>query len=81
MIAIANQMVGHPLGFLQPALYKVGTSPNHQRDFHDILPPSKPLTTSPLPPQQDARPGWDPISGPGTPNAVNLLPDLILAAQ
>jgi subtilase family serine protease len=36
IIAIANQMAGHPLGFINPALYKLGASPNVQRDFRDI---------------------------------------------
>ncbi len=34
--AIANQMAGHPLGFLNPGLYKLATSATYHQDFHDI---------------------------------------------
>src|SRR5215469_6715375 len=35
-MAIANQMAGHPLGFINPALYKLATSSSYTRDFNDI---------------------------------------------
>jgi len=37
LMAIANQMAGHSLGLLNPALYKIGNSPRYAQDFHDII--------------------------------------------
>src|SRR5439155_25963480 len=34
--AIANQVAGHPLGFINPGLYKLGASRNYHQDFNDI---------------------------------------------
>lgn len=78
VIAIANQMAGHPLGFINPALYKVGTSARYLQDFHDIT--SGDNTIGKVV-GFNAIPGWDPVTGLGSPNAVNLLPDLIAAAK
>ena len=36
IIAIANQRAGHPLGFLNPALYKIGNSSDAADAFNDI---------------------------------------------
>ncbi len=78
VVAIANQMAGHPLGFINPSLYKVGTSARYLQDFHDIISGNN---TSGEVVGFNAIPGWDPITGLGTPNAVNLLPDLIAASK
>lgn len=74
MIAIANQMAGRPLGFLNPALYKIATSDKYTQDFHDIT-----LGDNSIGDVQgnSATVGWDAITGWGTPNAEKLLPDLI----
>src|SRR5947209_17558396 len=37
LIAIAIQMAGHSLGFINPALYKLALSSNYAQEFHDIL--------------------------------------------
>ena len=81
LVAIANQMAGHSLGFLNPALYKVALSANYGRDFHDITQGNNSYNDSGVNvPGYNAVPGWDPITGLGTPNAQYLLPDLIAAA-
>src|SRR5579863_7992408 len=36
LMAIADQMVGHPLGFINPTLYKLAGSSRYAQDFHDI---------------------------------------------
>src|SRR5205807_1657177 len=36
IIAIADQMAGHPLGFINPGIYKMATSSSYQKDFRDI---------------------------------------------
>lgn len=78
MMAIANQMAGHPLGFLNPTLYKLLSSPHYTQDFHDITTGNNSVNTNGVVVAgYNAVPGWDAITGIGSPNAVNLLPDLI----
>ena len=80
LTAIANQMAGHSLGYLNPAFYKVASGANYARDFHDITVGNN--STNDLGVNvtgYDAVPGWDPMTGLGTPNAQYLLPDLIAA--
>ncbi len=80
LTAIANQMAGHSLGYLNPAFYKVASGANYARDFHDITVGNN--STNDLGVNvtgYDAVTGWDPMTGLGTPNAQYLLPDLIAA--
>ncbi len=78
--AIANQMAGHPLGFLNPALYKLAASSTYSRDFRDITSGnnSTPVNGT-LVRGYNAVSGWDPVTGLGSPKAENLIPDLIAA--
>jgi subtilase family serine protease len=78
--AIANQMAGHPLGFLNPALYKLGTSASYSQDFHDITQGNNTNLDQNVT-GYNAAAGWDPVTGLGTPNAQNLIPDLIAALK
>jgi subtilase family serine protease len=78
--AIANQMAGHPLGFINPGLYKLATSATYKQDFHDVT------TGNNSSPQANvkgyaATTGWDPVTGLGTPNAEKMIPDLIKAMK
>jgi subtilase family serine protease len=78
--AIANQMAGRPLGFINPGLYKLATSTSYQQDFHDITEGNNsyhPTNTQ----GYSAAVGWDPVTGLGTPNAAKLIPDLIAALK
>ncbi|MBV8693887.1 MAG: S53 family peptidase [Ktedonobacteraceae bacterium] len=80
IVAIANQMAGHPLGFLNPALYKIAQSPAYAQDFHDIT--SGDNTNAETGVQgYPAVAGWDASTGLGSPNAEKLLPDLIKEMQ
>src|SRR5579883_1561165 len=82
LVAIANQMAGHPLGFLNPALYKLEGTAHYQQDFHDITIGNNSANIGTAQVQgYNAVPGWDAITGLGSPNAANLLPDLIAAAN
>ena len=78
IMADANQMAGHPLGFINPGLYKVATSNKYSQDFHDITLGDNSLNDVQGAP---AVQGWDASSGLGSPDAVNLLPDLIVALK
>ena len=76
--ALANQAAGHPLGFLNPAIYKIAQGPNYSRDFYDITVGNNQLTGTPV--GFNAVPGYDAASGWGTPNVANLIPDLVAAS-
>ncbi len=78
--AIANQVAGHPLGFINPGLYKLGASPAYQRDFHDITEGNNDNLKAGVK-GYSAVPGWDAATGLGTPNAEKLIPDLIAAMK
>ncbi len=78
IIADADQMAGHSLGFLNPGLYKVATSNKYNQDFHDITVGDNSFNNVQGAP---AVQGWDASSGLGSPDAVNLLPDLIAALK
>jgi subtilase family serine protease len=79
--AIANQMAGHPLGFINPALYKLGTSSKYTQDFRDITVGNNSVTRKVKVKGYPAVPGWDPVTGLGSPIADKLLPDLIATMQ
>ncbi len=82
IVAIADQANGGVgLGEINPALYKVGSNPTeYAKDFFDVTVgannnPSTTVTGFP------ATTGWDPTTGLGTPNAANLVSDLIAASH
>ena len=77
-MAIADQMAGHPLGFINPALYKLAASSSYAQDFHDITVGNNTVDVNGTPVQgYPAVQGWDPITGLGTPDAEKLLPGLV----
>jgi subtilase family serine protease len=63
-----------PLGFLNPALYQIGTSASYASDFHDITVGNNSFAGIT---GFSATPGWDAASGWGTPDAAHLIPDLV----
>ncbi|BCL81271.1 S53 family peptidase [Ktedonobacteria bacterium brp13] len=78
--AIADQMAGHPLGFLNTALYQIAGSARYTQDFHDITIGNNSVLAGGVKVKgYNAVPGWDAVTGLGSPNAVNLLPDVITA--
>ena len=77
-MAIANQMAGHPLGFINPTLYKLAASSTYAQDFHDITTGNNSVNRDGVQVQgYPAVAGWDPVTGLGTPILDKLLPDLI----
>jgi len=80
MVAIADQLNGSGLGLINPALYKVANGPNYASDFFDITTGNN-GAFAPAIPGFPATKGWDPVTGLGTPNAANLIPDLVAAAH
>jgi subtilase family serine protease len=75
IIALADQYAGHSLGFVNPALYAIARGPCYHAAFHDI---TKGSNTAEFPPQTfrgyTAAPGWDPVTGLGSPDARVLIP-------
>jgi subtilase family serine protease len=70
IVADLNQYVGHPLGFLNPALYALGGSGLFHDFGHDITVGNNSFAGVP---GYDATVGWDLASGWGTPE-LNFLP-------
>ncbi len=73
LVAIANQMAGKPLGFINPALYKLAG-----KGFHDIT--SGDNSDHGVTGFQ-AVAGWDMSTGWGTPDAAVLVPLLITTVE
>ena len=75
VIALADQYAGRPLGFVNPALYRIGRSASYHQAFHDVTTGTSTVTsaTQTITGYQ-ATPGWDPVTGWGTPNAQALVP-------
>ncbi len=71
-LALLEQKAGTRLGFLNPRLYSILGSSNYSRAFHDVtVGNNNPLT---------ANPGWDPLTGIGSPN-MGVLSGLLLPSQ
>jgi subtilase family serine protease len=87
LVAIADQLNGHGLGLINDELYELAAnSTKYANDFFDIAQTGDATHVNdnagdPSVPGYPATPGWDPITGLGTPNAANLIPDLVAAAQ
>jgi subtilase family serine protease len=62
-----DESVGQPLGFLNPALYWILNSPDYGADFHEITTGNN---------GYPAGPGWNPVTGIGTPIVSQLVTDL-----
>jgi subtilase family serine protease len=79
LVAIGAQIAGHGLGQINPALYELASDPaTYAADFYDVTVGNN--QADPDVPGYNATPGWDPITGLGTPNAANLVPDLAASA-
>ena len=82
VIALADQAADHHLGFVNPAIYAIAHSPAYHRAFHDVTTgdnsvfwPTRAFTG------YTAGPGWDPVTGLGSPNAQYLVPLLAHTAR
>ena len=73
LIAIADQIAGHDIGYINPALYQLAAGPNYSSYFFDVTVGNNQTTS--IPGYSDS-PGWDAVTGLGTPNAATLLPAL-----
>jgi subtilase family serine protease len=75
LIALADQEAGHPLGFVNPAIYRIARSPMYHKAFHDITNGNNTVALNGATiTGYQAGPGWDPVTGWGTPDAQVLVP-------
>jgi subtilase family serine protease len=75
LIALADQEAGHPLGFLNPAIYRIARGPLYHKAFHDITTGNNTAVLNGVTiTGYQAGPGWNPVTGWGTPNAQVLIP-------
>jgi subtilase family serine protease len=77
IVALANQRAGHRLGFINTALYRIAAGPAYRVAFHDITQGDNTLRLDVggevvAVPGYPAGPGWDPVTGLGSPRAANL---------
>jgi subtilase family serine protease len=75
IIALADQYARRHLGFVNPAIYRIARSDSYHEAFHDI---TEGNNTPSLPGHTingyAATPGWDPVTGWGSPHAQALIP-------
>ena len=77
LIADADQLVGHDLGLVNPALYQIAHGPRYDQAFHDITTGNNTVTINGSTyTGYQAGPGWDPVTGLGSPDAAVLVPIL-----
>ena len=80
LVAMADQLNGKGLGLINPALYAIAADPGrYASDFYDVTTGNN--QADPSVPGYSASPGWDPVTGLGTPNANSLVPALVAAAN
>lgn len=75
LIALADQQAGHALGFVNPTIYRIAQSPTYHKAFHDITTGNNTVALNGTTiTGYQAGPGWDPVTGWGSPNAQILIP-------
>jgi subtilase family serine protease len=75
VIALADQQAGRHLGFVNPALYAIARGPAYHRAFHDVVTgDNSVLWPTGVVTGYSAGPGWDPVTGWGSPDAQYLVP-------
>jgi subtilase family serine protease len=75
VIALADQLAGRHLGFVNPALYAIARGPAYHRAFHDVITGDNSiLWPTGVYVGYNAGPGWDPVTGLGSPDAQYLVP-------
>jgi subtilase family serine protease len=75
VIALADQQAGRHLGFVNPALYRIARGPACHRAFHDVITGDNSVVTpAGIFTGYNTGPGWDPVTGLGSPDAQYLVP-------
>ena len=83
IIALADQYAQRHLGFVNPAIYQIARGSQYHQAFHDVTAGNS--NTAEFPPTTitgyRAGPGWDPVTGWGSPDAEVLVPLLARHAR
>ena len=75
LIALADQDAHHDLGLVNPAIYRIARSSSYHKAFHDITTGNNNAVIGAVTVTgYQAGPGWDPVTGWGSPNAQVLIP-------
>ncbi|HEY3868492.1 MAG TPA: S53 family peptidase [Actinocrinis sp.] len=75
VIALADQAAGRHLGFVNPALYSIARGPAYHQAFHDVVTgDNSVISATGVFEGYTAGPGWDPVTGWGSPDAQYLVP-------
>jgi subtilase family serine protease len=75
VIALADQYAGRHLGLVNPALYQIGRGGHSHQAFHDVTAGNNtPKFSGKKFVGYSASPGWDPVTGWGSPDAQVLVP-------
>jgi subtilase family serine protease len=75
LAALADQYAGHDLGPINPAIYRIAQSTEYHRAFHDVTSGNNTYVVAGKKVEgYNAGPGWDPVTGWGTPVASVLVP-------
>jgi subtilase family serine protease len=70
VIALADQAAGRHLGFVNATLYAIARGPAYHHAFHDVVTgDNSVLGPTGIAPGDTAKPGWDPVTGWGSPDA------------
>jgi subtilase family serine protease len=78
IIALADQLAGHHLGFVNAGIYRIGRSPAYHQAFHAVTAgDNSVLTSSGVVTGYQATDGWNPVTGWGSPDAAVLVPLLV----
>jgi subtilase family serine protease len=81
VIALADQYAGRQLGFVNPAIYQIARSAYYHQALHDITAGTNTVKFGAQTiTGYQAAPGWDPVTGWGSPNAQMLIPLLARCA-
>jgi subtilase family serine protease len=78
IVALADQLAGHHLGFVNAGIYRIGRSPAYHQAFHAVTAgDNSVLTPSGVVTGYQATDGWNPVTGWGSPDAAVLVPLLV----
>ena len=82
VIALADQQAGQHLGFVNPAIYAIARGPAYHQAFHDVVTgDNSVIWPTGVFTGYNAGPGWDPVTGWGSPDAQYLVPLLARTAR
>jgi kumamolisin len=74
-ISAAGQDAGRHLGFVNAAIYRIARSSAYHRAFHDVTSGDNAVSFPPTTISgYQTRPGWDAVTGWGSPDASVLVP-------